>query len=138
MQSVSFGSFERAWRALAEKRSENVIWQQVAGPLSVVCLSLLGVDWYVGSSLAVRPDLGEASPLLLIDSRHLVDHLRAGIQRWQTRGIQSHAPGFFAGCELWPRGIRACVGSRRAAVQRPRLAGVFRFFFVGRLPVAER
>eukprot|EP00959_Pyramimonas_sp_CCMP1952_P229207 4792508-Pyramimonas_sp.AAC.1 len=50
--------------------------------------------------------------------------LRAGIQRWQMRTIQAHVPDFPGGCELWPRGIRALVGSKGAALRTAKSAGI--------------
>eukprot|EP00959_Pyramimonas_sp_CCMP1952_P176851 3696390-Pyramimonas_sp.AAC.1 len=42
------------------------------------------------------------------------------------RRIQAHFPAFPAGAELWPRGIRACAGSKWTALKNPRSAGILR------------
>ena len=62
MQTVSLGSLERAWRVLEEKRRDFFSWQHASGPLSVVCLSLLRVGWYMESSTLIRSDTGEVFP----------------------------------------------------------------------------
>eukprot|EP00959_Pyramimonas_sp_CCMP1952_P366878 7684030-Pyramimonas_sp.AAC.1 len=64
------------------------------------------------SSVLIQPDMGPVISLLATSPRCFRDLLRQGIQRWQMRQIAAHHD---AATPLWPRGLRACVGGRRAA-----------------------
>ena len=87
-QSVSLGLLERGWLELAPLRAESFTWQRAAGPLAVVWLSLLRINWTIGPSLVARDDRGRRFSLLHVDPHRVIGLARAGVQRWQMRNIR--------------------------------------------------